>query len=174
MIFITGFMGAGKTTLGRALEEKINAQVFDTDQLIEQKQQTTISKLFEEKGEPFFRACETELLQELLPMDRRTIVTTGGGMICNPMNRQLMHEKGTIVFLYCDIKMIHQRLLNDQTRPLAQKNQGTELDLLYQKRLPDYLDADHVINTTGKSVDAIVDEYLAKMYQNAPQWANCL
>ncbi|RYL90985.1 shikimate kinase [Sporolactobacillus sp. THM7-4] len=173
MIYITGFMGAGKTTIGAALGHQMNIPVYDTDELIEKEQKKSVQELFRENGETFFRNCESEILRKIERSGEQAIVTTGGGIITSPVNRELMRESGPVIFLYCDLEMIRQRLAGDQTRPLLQKFPGKELDLLYKKRLPDYLEATYTINATAKSVTAIVHEILSLVYQNASNW-KCL
>lgn len=173
MIYITGFMGAGKTTVGTALGEKLNVHVYDTDRMVEKDQNKSVQDVFRDQGEAAFRACETHVLKKLSALQENSIVTTGGGIIMNPVNRTLMKSNGSIIFLYCDIDTIRRRLFNDKTRPLLQKYRGGELDDLYKKRMAAYLDAAHAINTTAKSVNTIVNEILSVMYQTSSDWVSC-
>ncbi|RYM02199.1 shikimate kinase [Sporolactobacillus sp. THM7-7] len=172
MIYLTGFMGAGKTTVGAALGKTCNVPVFDTDQLIEKEQCQSVQEMFREKGEPFFRNCETQVLRKLAASKSRAIITTGGGIITNPENRRIMRSSGTVFFLYCDIRTIKKRLASDRTRPLLQRFPGDELNRLYKKRLADYLEANYTIHTTGKPVDGIVHEILSVMYQASHNWVS--
>ncbi|MDD9150778.1 shikimate kinase [Sporolactobacillus sp. CQH2019] len=174
MIYITGFMGAGKTTIGAALSKKLNVAVYDTDLMVEREQNKSVQEIFRDEGEAFFRTCETRVLEKLAVQQENTaaVVTTGGGIVMNPANRTLMKSNGSIIFLYCDIHTIRKRLINDKTRPLVQKYQGPELEALYKKRMAAYLDATHVIHVTAKSVEAIAVEILSLMYQTAPEWVS--
>ncbi|GGL61465.1 shikimate kinase [Sporolactobacillus putidus] len=173
MIYMTGFMGAGKTTVGTALSKKLNVHVYDTDMMVERDQNKSVQDVFRDEGEAFFRSCETHVLKKLATRKENAIVTTGGGIVMSPDNRALMKASGSIIFLYCDIKTVKSRLVNDRTRPLLQKFQGTELDHLYKKRMAAYLDATHVINVTAKSVETVVFEILSLMYQTSPDWISC-
>ncbi|MFX3616090.1 MAG: shikimate kinase [Sporolactobacillus sp.] len=167
MIYITGFMGAGKTTTGLSLSKVWHKKVYDSDLFIKEEQKQSIPSIFSEYGETFFRTAETEILKRLSLLDEPSIVTIGGGSIIKKQNRALMRSNGIIIFLYCDIAVIHERLRNDSTRPLVQKNQEKKLDDMYQQRLDAYLDADFIINVSGKSVQTIVCEITSLMYQTA-------
>lgn len=165
MIYMTGFMGAGKTTIGAALGKKMQLPVYDTDQLIETECQATVRELFRRRGERFFRRCETAVLKKLSVHRETAVITTGGGIMTNPENQIVMKQSGIVFFLYCDLETIRQRLAADSSRPLLQKNPGRRLNELYARRLPDYLKATATVNTTGKPIALIVDEILSIMYQ---------
>lgn len=120
-IYITGFMGAGKTTIGKALSDKLGIPVVDTDQRIEEKHGKLIRDIFAEEGEISFRQYESAMLQALPTSD--IIITTGGGIVESTNNRQWMSENGIVVYLYCDPYVIAERLSEDTTRPLFQKRE---------------------------------------------------
>lgn len=160
MLFLTGFMGAGKTTVGKALGKVLALDVLDTDQLIETSSGQSVRDIFKIKGEPFFRRCEEETLRALAKRDKQAIITTGGGLVVSGTNRAIMKKSGIMIYLHCDIERINNRLLHDTTRPLLQQNPGQAFVKLYKSRLPYYLDADFVIDTTMKSVPLIVKEII--------------
>ncbi|WP_245308335.1 shikimate kinase [Halalkalibacter urbisdiaboli] len=156
MIYLTGFMGSGKTTIGQALGKALGYQVVDTDQWIENEEQVQIRELFQEKGEQYFRDLETKALQEL--KEKPLLVTTGGGIVIRKENREIMDERGTVVYLHCEIDEIIRRTEGDESRPLLQnKNKQAVLEL-FQQRLPLYKQADIIIDTTEKTVMQIVQE----------------
>ncbi|MBP3952340.1 shikimate kinase [Bacillus suaedae] len=155
-IYITGFMGSGKTTVGQALAKSLGYQVTDTDKWIEEMEGQSISTIFKQYGEPYFRDLETNALQQI--SGNQLIITTGGGIIMRPENREIMKEKGEIIYLQCDLEEVFLRLNDDTTRPLLEKEDKSNVEKLYQSRLPFYEEADYTINTTGKSIHFIVQE----------------
>ena len=89
-VIMTGFMGAGKTTVGKALAEKQKVPFLDTDQLIEEKAGMTISRIFETQGEEAFRKMETSVLEDLLKRNDQTVISVGGGLPLRDENRELL------------------------------------------------------------------------------------
>ncbi|MBP2240861.1 shikimate kinase [Cytobacillus eiseniae] len=156
-IYLTGFMGAGKTTVGKALGEYLEIPIFDLDAEIEKKECCTIQSIFERYGESYFREIESAVLQEM-PTEN-TIITTGGGIICRNENRQFLKVKGFVIFLYASEEEIYRRLIEDKTRPLLSGDKRANIANLYNERLPIYREsADMIIDTTGKSIRMIVQE----------------
>lgn len=155
-IYITGFMGAGKTTIGKHLGERLQIQVIDTDQHIEEILGQKISRIFSKHGEAYFRELETNTLKSL--PSENIIITTGGGIISKDTNVVWMKEKGTIVYLHAEFLYLMRRLEGDSTRPLLQQKSLDELKKIYDVRLPQYYKADIVIQTCNKSVFEVVDE----------------
>ncbi|PEE41829.1 shikimate kinase [Bacillus pseudomycoides] len=160
-IYITGFMGAGKTTIGRMLSEQLHIPVVDTDQKIEEKQRKEIRDIFAEEGENAFRQYESEMLRSFLT--NNVIITTGGGIVERAENRQWMKENGTVVYLYCDPYVIAERLREDTTRPLFQKENIEAFVEKFENRRAYYEEADIYIDTTNKSVEEIMGELLRKI-----------
>lgn len=158
-LFLTGFMGSGKTTVGLVLSDLIGIPVVDLDALIEMGANKTINDIFKEQGESTFRHLETEVLLNVCKQEPK-VITTGGGIILQEKNRQAMKEAGTVVFLYCDMKEVINRLKNDQTRPLF-KGSVEEKEQLFKKRLPLYKEADFIIDTTGRDVKDIAKEIMS-------------
>ncbi len=156
VVYLTGFMGSGKTTVGKKLGEVTGLPVIDTDMAIEEKAGKSIAAIFEQKGEAWFREQEREILNEL--PDSNVIVTTGGGMVTQQQNRKKMKESGIVVYLKCGLEEIMRRLQGDKTRPLLAN--AEKLEGLFSQREGFYEEADIVVLTEGKSVEDIVKELL--------------
>lgn len=162
-IYLIGFMGAGKTTVGKELAKKMGYAVIDTDEQIVNEQRMTINEIFQRYGEPHFRELETEILKKL--PGEKVIVTTGGGIILREENRQLLRRQSKVIFLDCHPKELMKRLKGDTTRPLLKDSDSMAIIDRYEARLPLYREvADSIIHTTGKSVDEIVTEIMACLY----------
>ncbi|WP_141431624.1 shikimate kinase [Bacillus sp. 03113] len=156
-IYLIGFMGAGKTTVGEELGSTTGLSIYDVDQEIVNKAEKTINEIFAESGEEHFRQLETEALQGL-PKEN-AIIMTGGGIIKKLENRQFLKQHGTVVFLEVSIDEVIKRLENDQTRPLIKGANKEKIQDLYSERYPLYKDASHfTIDTTGKEIAQIVRE----------------
>lgn len=123
-IILIGFMGAGKTTVGRRLAKSLDREFIDTDQWIEAKTGRVISHIFAEDGEAFFRRLETEALKELEHRQEPCVIAVGGGLPMQPENRPILARMGTVVFLEADTDTLMGRLKNDTSRP---KLQGGDL-----------------------------------------------
>ena len=95
-VYLVGFMGAGKTSVGRALARRLDWQPVDVDELIEQRERLPVSEIFARHGEPYFRAAEREVLTEQLPK-RHVVVATGGGTFVDPVNRAVINHDGASV-----------------------------------------------------------------------------
>lgn len=120
-LILIGFMGCGKSTLGIQLSYRLRKPFLDTDRRIEERQGSSISDLFSEKGEAFFRGLETDALKELLLENTEYVISTGGGIILNPKNREILKELGTVVYLKVSPQTVYGRLKHDKTRPLLQE-----------------------------------------------------
>jgi shikimate kinase len=154
-------MGAGKTTVGELLAEKLNLPVLDSDQQIIKKLNMTIKEIFDQHGESFFRDAETEMLKEL-PTEN-VIITTGGGIVIKDENRALMKENGQIILLHADIDIIYDRVHSDTNRPLASKKTKDELYALYHSRVAFYQDCSFTVETSNKEIDEIVNEIILRL-----------
>ena len=119
-IVLIGFMGSGKTTLGLKLSYLLRMPVEDTDKLIERQEGRSITQIFADDGEAFFRELETEMLRKCGEQKYERILSVGGGTPVNPVNRELLHKCGTVVYLRVSPEVVYERLKNDTTRPLLQ------------------------------------------------------
>lgn len=119
-IVLIGFMGSGKTTLGLKLSYLLRMPVEDTDKLIERQEGRSITQIFADDGEACFRELETEMLRKCGEQKYERILSVGGGTPVNPVNRELLHKCGTVVYLRVSPEVVYERLKNDTTRPLLQ------------------------------------------------------
>ena len=117
-IVLVGFMGAGKSTVGRWLSRKLFWQLLDTDAMIEARAGMTISEIFAVRGEEAFRSTETEVLAGLARMRSPVIISTGGGMPLRAENRAALRSLGRVVYLRVKPETVCARLAGDTTRPL--------------------------------------------------------
>ncbi|NQD66737.1 shikimate kinase [Bacillus haikouensis] len=156
-IFLIGFMGAGKTTVGKRLGEIQKLQVIDIDEYIEEKTGSLIKDMFKEYGENHFRTLESAALKEL--MEKEAVITTGGGIVERKENIELLAQERNVFHLFCSFDVLWGRLEGDSNRPLVQKNSVDGLSKLYGRRLPLYRSVSTMeIDTTNKSIDEIISE----------------
>lgn len=165
-IILIGFMGAGKTTVGNVVAERLNQPLFDTDQLIEQQTGMSISKIFEIYGENEFRRLETEILKGNLSANKDWVLSVGGGLPLKEENRGLLQKMGIVVYLRVQPDTVLQRLKGDKTRPLLQGGDVKQkVESLLRQRGTIYEEgADIVIDVDGKAPETIVQEILTKTY----------
>ncbi len=158
-VVLIGFMGCGKTTVGIKLSYRLRMPVVDTDKLIESRSGKTISAIFAEEGESYFRDMETMLLQEMSGQNYQRIVSAGGGTPVKPENREWLKKCGTVVYLRIQPETVYARLKNDTTRPLLQcENPLERIRELLQKRGEAYEScADVIVDVDELSVEEILD-----------------
>lgn len=158
-IILIGFMGSGKTTIGKALEEKTDMTFVDTDELIEAYEGCKISEIFADKGEAYFRRLENETLKELLESTDNKVISTGGGIITNQDNIPLLKQLGKVYYLKIKPETVVKRLEGDKTRPLLMgENKLVKVEQLMSGRKELYeMAADKTIDTDYLSVNEIVD-----------------
>ncbi|MGN1085261.1 MAG: shikimate kinase [Lachnospiraceae bacterium] len=159
-IVLIGFMGCGKSTVGKKLANALQYRFLDTDALIEETCQKEISRIFAEDGEAAFRQAETDTLRGLKKEAEHCVIATGGGMPMREENARYLREIGTVIFLEAEIETILERLQDDTQRPLAAgEDREQRLKKLYAERLPVYrAAADVCIDTEGKSFYGIIQE----------------
>ncbi|SFL48690.1 shikimate kinase [Paenibacillus sp. 1_12] len=155
-VVLIGFMGSGKSTVGKALAERLGWEFVDTDQRIEERQGMTISDMFGTLGETAFRLAESETLDFVLEQSSQ-VISTGGGAVLAERNRQSMRKDGYVVALKASVETIIERVRHDQSRPLVQGDVEERVHTLLETRRNAYDFADLIIDTTGASVEEIVE-----------------
>jgi shikimate kinase len=165
-IVLIGFMGAGKSSVGRTLARMTGLPRFDTDEMVAARYSLTISEIFERHGEAAFREAETEALRELTGK-AQAIIVSGGGIVTRPDNIDLLRALGTVVFLAADEQTLFRRILRRTTRPLLQtENPRATVTALLEKRLPLYRGAaDIEIDTSTLTHDEVANLILEKIEQ---------
>ncbi len=160
-IFLVGFMGSGKSTVGKILSKKTGMNFVDIDELIEKKEKMHIKDIFSKKGEAYFRDCEKREIEEFLGK-KGFVVSTGGGLGANIENMKKMKKAGVVVWLDVSLDEVLKRCKIDNKRPLLQKPYE-ELKEMYNQRKKVYSMADIHINTEGKSPEDIAFEILERI-----------
>lgn len=154
-IILIGMMGTGKTTIGQALSEQIGWTWVDTDEEIVSRMGKSIPDLFAQDGEKAFRDIESSVLSKLL-LSRNQIITTGGGIVINPVNRQMIRQGGWVIALQAPVEVLVDRVKQDPNRPLLQGNPEERMRTLWNERAHLYEFADLKIDTSIASKEEIV------------------
>lgn len=153
-VVLCGFMGCGKSTAGQLLAQKLGRDFVDMDTFIEQRENKTVSTIFAENGEEYFRHCEADACRTLT---RRSglVIATGGGTLLNTKNVEILRETGIIALLQPPYETIVQRLAGDHTRPLLERpDKETAMRKLYESRMPQYQAAADLAVTAAESAAA--------------------
>jgi len=160
-IFLVGFMGAGKTAVGKVLAGKTGYEYRDADKIAETKAGMTVTEIFAARGEEGFRELESEILASLAKGERQ-IVSTGGGAVTRPANIDAMRNGGVIVYLKASPETIWERVKHSKTRPLLQvENPFERVKELLSKREHLYELADAIVATDGRTPAEIAGEIIS-------------
>lgn len=159
-IFITGFMGTGKTTIAKALSNRTGNQYVDMDHIIESKERNSIAKIFEIKGEDYFRKLEKEVLNELIAQ-KDLIIATGGGTLLDEENYRLAKKNGIIILLWARPEIIFNRIKKKNTRPLlVGTNKFEKIIYLMDKRKDQYNHIKDLIDTSDLPIEKVVNQII--------------
>ena len=163
-IFLVGMMGAGKTTIGKALAQRLRREFVDTDRILVERTGVPVATVFEIEGEEGFRRRESGVLAELARRED-CVIATGGGVVLAEDNRRVMRDAGTVVYLRARIDNLWERTRHDTTRPLlATPDPRGTLALLLEQREPLYREAAHVVVETGaQSANTLVNRLVAAL-----------
>jgi len=154
-VYLVGFMGAGKTSVGRALAKRLDWRFSDIDEVIEQRERLSVADIFARHGEPYFRDLERLVLAEHVPL-RHTVVATGGGTFADPQNRAVLKADGTVIWLDVPMERLIARIPQDGRRPLAADR--VNFERLFQARRAAYAEAHHHVDAARASVGTLVDQ----------------
>jgi len=149
---LVGFMGAGKSTVGRLVARELGMTFVDTDDAIEERSGRRIAEIFSAEGEAAFRAIETKVLEELMAKSGQ-VMATGGGLICQPGNLALLQSGALVVCLWAAPETIWERVQHQTHRPLLQvANPKAEIERLMAIREPFYRASDVLVNSGLRSL----------------------
>lgn len=168
LITLVGYRGTGKSTVGRALADRLGWRCCDADAVIEERAGCSIRQIFDEQGEPAFRVLEQDVLAELLREDR-LVIAAGGGAVLNAATRERMQSAGPVVWLQASVDTILQRLTSDdathQRRPaLTDLDEQDEVTRLLAVREPLYREVCTIaVVSDGRTPDDIADEIVARL-----------
>jgi shikimate kinase len=157
-IYLVGFMGAGKTTVGRRLAQKLGWKFIDLDEEIERREGRPVAQIFREDGEPHFRNLERQYLKEVSSF-QTVVVALGGGGFIDAQNRDLAEQTGFTIWLKVSFAKLADRVKIDGTRPNF--TDTDQAQRLFQMREPYYTFAKLHVSTEDASPDAVVDEIIA-------------
>ncbi|WP_391116047.1 shikimate kinase [Psychrobacillus sp. L3] len=156
-VYLVGFMGSGKSAVGRRLSYLLKMPYYDMDKEIVKYEQKTIPEIFDQRGEAYFRKLETEFLQNF--RNESCIISTGGGVAMNDENIRIMRKTGLVLFLDATFHDIWIRIKNDKNRPIVQSSTREELEQLYNKRRKFYKKSAHITILTEYRPLRQVTEY---------------
>ena len=159
-IFLIGFMGSGKSTMGKKLARRMGYDFVDMDRLIEKKEGMSVRKIFRKKGEGKFRKMERKTLEKLVRKDR-LVISTGGGVPCEAGNMELIRQHGISIYLKMDPPALYKRLKKRQSkRPLIKDLSEKELRKFISEKLSEregyYSQADHTVDGSKRDVDELL------------------
>ncbi|MGL5715566.1 MAG: shikimate kinase [Paraclostridium sp.] len=162
-IIIIGFMGSGKTTIGRLLSKKYNMEFIDIDEKIEQTENMSISNIFDLKGEKYFRRKESSILKKNIN-ERNVVISTGGGIIEEESNMELLKKNKNVIWLDANTDTILNNISNEiDKRPKLKSEENLKLAIskLLKERYSKYKEASNIyINTNNKNIDEVISDIL--------------
>ena len=154
-VYLCGFMGCGKSTIGKFTAEKSSVGFIDLDEYITETENMSIPDIFREKGEPYFRQKEAEAVAKL--SDKSAVIACGGGTVLNDNSTKTARENGIVIFLDVPFEKCYQRIKDDPNRPLAVNNTKEKLKEIYDYR--------HEIYSKNSTVTIDADASLAEVYE---------
>ena len=170
-IFLTGFMGSGKSTIGKRLGLRLGVKFIDTDEQIESDVGMEIRQMFATEGETWFRKIEEDTVASIISHHHTNIISLGGGTLLSPTTVERILTNGKLIYIKSDPVEIWNRIKHSTRRPLL-RHDGEEwsreiylkrMEVLMQEREPGYLQAHLILDRDGKEVDGIVDEIILNL-----------
>jgi shikimate kinase len=165
-IFLIGPMGAGKSTIGRALAKELKLAFFDSDEVIEERAGASLSWIFDIEGEDGFKLREQKVIEELT-QKTNIVLATGGGVVVTAENRSMLASRGMVIYLKTSLAQQFERTKRDTKRPLLQtKDLGGRLEILREEREPYYEElADISFETDRLTVKAVANNIIKFIYE---------
>lgn len=167
-VILVGFMGAGKSSVGRILAARLGRCFVETDEMITATEGRPIPEIFAEKGEAHFRALEDETVR-LLALKRGEVIATGGGLPCGEGRAEALRAIGTVVWLSGDFGAFYERALRGADRPMLSGKTREQAEALYEARKPFYAKADLTVDTTGLNPDQVAARVAAALAERERQ-----
>jgi shikimate kinase len=169
-VILVGFMGAGKSSVGRILARRLGRCLVETDDMITAKEGRSIPEIFAAEGEAYFRAAEDAALG-LLALKHGEVIATGGGLPCREGRLEALRALGTVVWLSGDFDTLYERALRGGERPMLAGRNRDEVLALYRSRAAFYRQADLTVDTTSLSPDQVAARVLAALRSRDRQGA---
>ena len=161
IIAIIGLMGVGKSTIGSKLAEQMGYYFVDSDQEIEDFAKSSISQIFTQKGEKYFRDIEKDIIRQIVDRDERIVLSLGGGAFDDEQTREMLLKKAFVIYFKAPVDVILHRIGGKTNRPLLNNgNKRQILEDLIEKRSPNYVQADLAIDTSQKTHEEIISQIL--------------
>ena len=161
-VILVGFMGAGKSSVGRILARRLGRCFVETDEMITAAAGRPIPEIFAEKGEAHFRALEEEVVR-LLALKQGDVIATGGGLPCAPGRLEALRSMGTVVWLGGDFATLYERALLAGDRPMLRGRTREQVEALHEARRAFYAQADLTVETTGLNTDQVAARVAAAL-----------
>lgn len=161
-LVLVGMMGAGKSTVGRVVAERLGRRLVDSDDLIEERTGRTVREIFATDGEATFRSLETEVLREALRSTEPAVIAAAGGVVLSEENRRLLRESGArVIWLSADPAVLVERVRNGMHRPLLDADPAGTLQRMWDQREPLYREvADAIVSVDGRSIVDVAEAVL--------------
>jgi len=161
-LVLVGMMGAGKSSVGRALARRLDRELLDTDQMVETRTGRTVRDIWSDDGEPTFRAFEAEVLADAIADERPSIIAAAGGVVLSDVNRAVLRgESAHVVWLMADVELLLDRVKNGMHRPLLDDDPEGTLRTMYEERSGLYQDvADAIVSVDNRSVNDVAGAVL--------------
>ena len=167
-IYLVGLMGVGKSTVGKKLASRLGVAFIDSDQELERRNGVTVSTIFDIEGESGFRARETRLLEELADQEIG-VIATGGGVVTQAVNRDILKRKGRVIYLNASVDLLWSRLRYCRSRPLLEtENPRQTLQDLHGQRDPLYREVADLVVNVGKGSAANTVRKIEAALKQAP------
>ena len=159
-IVLIGFMGAGKSLVAKKLAIVLKREIVETDKSIEERERRTISEIFRDTGEPYFRKVEKEVISEV-SRKKNLIIDCGGGAVLDKDNRENLRKRGFLIYLAATPEVIYGRIKHQTHRPLLSGDMSVEkISALLQIRKPLYEQSDLTVDTSYKTPEKVAEEIL--------------
>ena len=170
-LYLVGFMGTGKTTIGQAVAQRLGFVLLDSDHEIERRQGKPVAQIFAEQGEAAFRALERAFIEEGHPSSRH-VIACGGGLVVPPGMLDLLKSRGVVVCLHASLATIFERTRGHGHRPLLNvENPEERIRTLYAQREPIYKNAGTVILTDARPMGEVISHVLRSYRRESMEWA---